>query len=90
MTEGAALSMSHTNQRLLQILIDTKSFKASPTPTFPLASGAMSQFYVDCKVGLSYPEFRKIVGEMFLERICGPVDAVGGLEIGAYPIATAV
>ena len=81
--------MNATRERLVQTLIHTKAFKWSPTPTFPLASGALSRFYVDCRVGLSYPELRELVGELLLERIAGPVSAVGGLLIGAYPVAIA-
>jgi orotate phosphoribosyltransferase len=89
-SRGVAPRMHSTHERLLQILVETQSFKFSETPTFALASGVLSRYYVVCKVGLSYPEFRKIIGEMFLERVREPVHAVGGLEIGAYPIATAV
>ena len=82
--------MSATREQLLQTLIRTKSFKWSPTPIFPLVSGAMSSFYIDCRIGLSYADARQIVGELILDRIQPPVDAVGGLLIGAYPIAIAV
>jgi len=79
-----------TREELLQILIKTRAFKSSPTPIFPLASGKMSSFYIDCRAGLSYAEARRIVGEMILDLAQGPIDAVGGLLIGAYPIAIAV
>jgi len=81
--------MNATRERLVQILINTKAFKWSPTPSFPLASGALSRFYIDCRVGLSYPEAREVVGDLLLERIVPPVSAVGGLLIGAYPVAIA-
>ena len=90
MTQGAVQSMAATREELLQILIKTKAFKSSPTSIFPLASGEMSPFYIDCKVGLSHQEARRIVGEMILDLVHGPIDAVGGLLIGAYPIAIAV
>ena len=82
--------MTAIREQLLQILIKTKAFKSSPTPIFKLASGEMSSFYIDCRVGLSHPEARQIVGDMILDLIQQPVDAVGGLLIGAYPIAIAV
>ena len=82
--------MTATREELLQSLIKTKAFKSSPTPIFRLASGEMSSFYIDCRVGLSHPEARRIVGEMILDLVQGPIDAVGGLLIGAYPIAIAV
>lgn len=80
-----------SRDRLLQILIETKAFQYSDTPTFKLASGAMSQFYVDCRVGLSYPEMRQIVGHLMADRIAGDqIDVVGGLAVAAIPIAVAV
>lgn len=76
--------------RLLQILANT-SFHKSSTPEYPLSSGIMSRYYIDCKVALSYPEARELTGELILEKIKNDsVNAVGGLELGAYPIAIAV
>jgi orotate phosphoribosyltransferase len=97
--------MTFDKERLIQILIETRAFQFSPTPIFTLASGAKSDVYVDCRIALSYPEARRAVGELMLERLAGPAeraapgassatpareDAVGGLLIGAYPIAIAV
>ncbi len=83
--------MDSTRDRLMQMLVETRSFIFSPTPSIPLASGKMSRYYVDCKVGLSYPEMRRIVGDLIFERIeRESIHAVGGLVIGAYPIAIAV
>ena len=89
--------MSFDKERLIQILIETKAFQFSPEPIFTLASGAKSNVYVDCRIALSYPEARRAVGELMLERVAkdgvGPgtaAAAVGGLLIGAFPIAIAV
>ena len=87
--------MNFDKERLIQILIETKAFQFSPTPIFTLASGAKSDVYVDCRVALSYPEARRAVGELMLERAhasgAGAREAaVGGLLIGAFPIAIAV
>jgi len=79
------------SERLIRILIETKAFQYSQTPIFTLASGAKSSFYVDCRAALSYPEAREIVGDLMLDRLGGrPPDAVGGLLIGAFPIAIAL
>jgi orotate phosphoribosyltransferase len=87
--------MNFDKERLIQILIETKAFQFSPTPIFTLASGAKSDVYVDCRIALSYPEARRAVGELMLERThesgAGAREAaVGGLLIGAFPIAIAV
>jgi orotate phosphoribosyltransferase len=87
---GAAQQMLSTRDQLKRLLVETKSYVFSPEP-FTLASGAPSHHYVDCKVGLSYAETRRVVGELILSRIdLKSIDAVGGLIIGAYPIAIAV
>ncbi|MGH8011550.1 MAG: orotate phosphoribosyltransferase [Candidatus Binataceae bacterium] len=76
--------------RLLEIIRET-SFKAEAESVFRLVSGRLSRYYVDCKQALSYPEARALVGKLIAGQIEGrQFDAVGGLEIGAYPIATAV
>ena len=77
-------------QRLKEILERT-SLQSRDEAVFRLASGKMSRHYIDCKQALSDPEARALIGQLMLERIAGEgFDAVGGLEIGAYPIATAV
>lgn len=82
--------MSSRIERLLQIIIDT-SFHASAEAIYPLASGALSKYYIDCKIALSYPEAREIIGDLILEQIGSVhIDAVGGLQLGAYPMALAV
>lgn len=94
--------MTFDKERLIQILIETKAFQLSPTPIFTLASGAKSDMYVDCRIALSYPEGRRAVGELMLEQITrggaaglgsstgACEETVGGLLIGAFPIAIAV
>jgi orotate phosphoribosyltransferase len=77
-------------RRLLDILRET-SFEKAEKPIYRLASGIDSQFYVDCKQALSYPEARGLIGDLIFQLIKSEsLDAIGGLEIGAYPIATAV
>jgi orotate phosphoribosyltransferase len=82
--------MGKERSKLLEILKQT-SYMESETESFHLASGEHSRFYVDCKKALSYPEARALIGSLIYALIQDdPIDAVGGLEIGAYPIATSV
>ena len=77
-------------EQLLRHLL-RKSFKHSKIPEFPLASGRFSDSYVDCKIALSDPEVRELVGELILQSLDPKsIDVVGGLELGAYPVAIAV
>lgn len=72
-------------------LLSRTSFLANPTPIYPLACGLRSRYYIDCKKGLGYPRVRELVGQALFERIQDvQADAVGGLLIGAYPVAIAL
>ena len=83
-------SMPSNVQRLLQMIVET-SFHISSEPVYPLASGVLSKYYIDCKIALSYPEVRELIGNLIVEQISfEELDAVGGLALGAYPIAVAV
>ena len=56
-----------------------------------LASGRTSRYYIDCKLAFSFPEARRLMGELMFEAISGiDADAIGGLALGAYPVAIAV
>lgn len=83
--------MGSERSRLIEILKRT-SYRESETASFHLASGMLSKYYVDCKYLLSYPEARKILASLIFDLIKDEpaIDSVGGLELGAYPIATSV
>lgn len=82
--------MVYERARLIEILRHT-SFKEAAEPSFRLASGKLSRYYVDCKQALSDPEARALIGQL-TSRLIEPnrYDVVGGLELGAYPIGIAV
>jgi len=67
-----------------------KSFQYSQTPTFKLASGKMSRYYVNCKPVVLHPRGMYLVGHLVLDAI-GHLQAagVGGMTFGADPIAVA-
>jgi len=60
---------------------------------FTLASGEKSSIYVDSKLTTFSPEAMPLVGRLFIQKLldCGwHPDAVGGLTLGADPIAFAI
>ena len=58
---------------------------------FVLASGKESEFYLDLKPSMFDPEGATLLAKLVLDRIKDlPVDYIGGLELGAVPIITAV
>ena len=80
-----------TGQRRLIELLRATSVKIEAEPVFRLASGKMSRYYVDCKQVLSDPEARALIGQIAADMIRAEnYDAIGGLELGAYPIAIAI
>ncbi len=72
-------------------LIHDKAFRYSDEPLFKLASGKMSNFYVDCRVVSSLARGKYYVSHMIYDRISHlDIAAVGGPALGAIPIADAV
>jgi len=56
-----------------------------------LVSGRESDYYIDMRPTTLHPAGATCVGELIVDALEGmPVEFVGGLEMGAVPIATAV
>ncbi|MBL7716193.1 MAG: orotate phosphoribosyltransferase [Bdellovibrionales bacterium] len=75
--------------RLLRVIRE-KSYREGD---FTLASGQKSSFYVDVKTSTLHPEGAYLVGRLMVEAVQKAgwnVQAVGGLTLGADPIATSV
>lgn len=76
---------------LVKAILATGSFHWKATPQFKLASGRVSEYYVNCKQLLSHPLYRRYLAELITDLLKNwEVEAIGGMEIGAIPIATAV
>ncbi len=82
-------AIENNKKRLLSLLVE-KSFRYREDPPFKLASGKESPFYIDCKPTTNNAESLTLIGEILFDRIQGlAVDAIGGLTMGADPIAHA-
>jgi orotate phosphoribosyltransferase len=60
---------------------------------FTLSSGKKSSYYLDCRMTTLDPNGALLIGRIILQRIRTQkieADAIGGLTMGADPIATAV
>lgn len=56
-----------------------------------LASGRTSNFYFNMKPTMLHPDGAALIGRLLGELLAGEtIDMVGGLEMGAVPVATAV
>jgi orotate phosphoribosyltransferase len=79
--------METLKNRLLD-LFRKKSYQFRNDPPFTLASGRKSPHYVDCKPTMHDPEGKELIGNIIFDLIKNEgVDAVGGLTMGADPIA---
>ncbi|PWB80955.1 MAG: orotate phosphoribosyltransferase [Candidatus Methylomirabilota bacterium] len=89
-------SVDTPRDQLLRLLVQ-HSFQYSAEPVFTLASGRKSRYYINCKATTFMSEAMPLLGQLFFERITMIEDrdgkriaAVGGLTLGADPIAYAV
>jgi orotate phosphoribosyltransferase len=60
---------------------------------FTLASGAQSDYYIDARLTTMRPEGLRVIGKLALQQfdhLAWQPDAVGGLTLGADPIAYAI
>ncbi|MCA9629019.1 MAG: orotate phosphoribosyltransferase [Myxococcales bacterium] len=80
--------MSHRRQRLLELLRE-RSFARKKVI---LASGRESDFFIDCKQTVLTAEGHALVGELMFDLLSElpECDAVGGVELGGCPLASAV
>ena len=83
---------SSARSELLQILKSKSVFHGD----FTLASGARSKYYIDCRLTTFDPRGALLVGQLMHEmirkeaaRLGIQIDAVGGLTMGADPVALA-
>lgn len=82
-----------TERELLIQLIKERSYKYSENPPFKLSSGGYSYFYFDLKKTTYSPLGQFLIGKIVFEKIKElslKIDAIGGLTMGADPLACAV
>src|SRR5436309_5372377 len=78
--------MSEAEEKLLTLLKE-RSFRLG---TFRLASGDTSNYYIDGKMTEVFSRGAYLIGEVLYERTRDlNIDAIGGLEVGAVPLAAA-
>lgn len=86
-------SPASMKKRLIDLII-ARSFKFSKRPSFRLASGKKSNFYFNCKPTTLNPEGMFLIGNLLFQLISRQknwkIKAVGGLTLGADPVAVAM
>ncbi len=63
------------------------AYQYRPDNPFKLVSGQTSPEYLDCKLALSQPRAMAALGPVILRELVSDVVAIGGLTMGADPIA---
>jgi orotate phosphoribosyltransferase len=76
-------------ERLLTMLAE-RAYQYRPERPFTLSSGALSDYYLDARVVTWDPEAKPLIGALVFAAVTGRADAVGGLTLGADPVAGAV
>jgi len=84
--------MNHSEMRArLARMIVERTFRYSDNPPFTLASGKQSRFYFNCKPTTLDPEGMNLIGNIIFDMLEGSdISAVGGLTLGADPMANAI
>jgi orotate phosphoribosyltransferase len=81
--------MDPLRRQLLELLKE-KSFRYSPDKPFKLVSGRESPYYIDCRPTTHNAQGLALIGEIIFQLIRDlKVTAIGGLTMGADPIAHA-
>ncbi len=87
------LTPEQKRQKLFEIIRD----KGIVFREVKLSNGSISKYYYDIKLVVNDPEGVALIGELMFNKIYNmkgngesKIKSVGGLEIGAIPIATAI
>ncbi len=76
---------------LMKAFHDLGAFKWNAQEGFRLASGKTSPYYVDCRIVLAHPYSRHLVAQLAFDLLkTQDFHLIGGLEIGAIPLATSI
>ena len=84
------MSVSAASRERLLALLTERSFKKQKVL---LSSGKESDFYIDCKKTALLAEGHYLIGQLFfaaIRRLAAEAVGVGGLTMGADPLASAV
>lgn len=86
-------SMETMKRRLVELILE-RTFRFTEEPTFKLASGTMSSYYFNCKPTTLNAEGMYLTGNLLFDLIkkrkSWNAKGVGGLTLGADPLANAI
>ncbi len=86
---GTNADIAEMKKRLIELILEF-AFQYSETPKFKLVHGGTSQFYFNCKRVTLDPEGQYLIGNLVFDAVRDlPIQGIGGLTLGADPIANA-
>jgi orotate phosphoribosyltransferase len=87
--EPALSAQDSKRRRLLEIIMQKSLLREG---SFKLASGAVSDYYLDMKPTTFDPEGACLIADIVMEMLQSErgIDSIGGIELGAVPIVVAV
>jgi orotate phosphoribosyltransferase len=82
-----AANSAGNRARLIEIIQQRSYLEGGP---FTLASGRTSNFYINMKPTMMHAEGAHLIGHLIVDALEGlTIDFIGGLEVGAIPMAAA-
>jgi orotate phosphoribosyltransferase len=81
--------MASPRDALLAILV-RRSYLREPGRQFRLASGRMSDYYIECSLTTTYHAAGPLIGSLVHSLVPAEAVAIGGPTMGADPLAAAV
>lgn len=84
-----ASSTPNAREVLLDQLV-ARAYIYDPAGRIPLSSGQLSDEYINCKAALSLPDVLAAAAEVMYGHLRPETQAVGGLTMGADPLAIAL
>src|SRR5205823_6420696 len=82
------LRVTPKEEELLRLLVRLSYFR-QPGKQFRLASGRMSDYYIECSLTTTNPAAIPLIGALVHARLPTAAVAIGGPTMGADPIAAA-
>ncbi len=77
-----------TRESLIRMLVE-RSYRRGAPGSFRLASGKLSDTYIDCRVTTLHSAAMPLIGQLFAEHVPADAAGIGGMTMGADPIALA-
>ncbi len=79
--------MKNSSEKVAKILLEIKGITLNPKKPYRYVSGILSPVYTDCRILMAYPKYRKIIRNLYIERLTsnGKFDLVAATATAGIP-----